>query len=337
MNRNKTYRVRFLLMLALVAIVAVGYFTAGGIGNFCAIGFDTITLICPLGALLAMVAEKTAIPLAVLSIAVVLAVCVVFGKIFCAWACPVHFMANPRKGRMMLKRRRGATDERRRSSSHATEGIVRDVSEGDAARCEEESFSGSVCSGSCSTCAAGCGKSRGVKIDSRHAVLAAAVISTLLVGFPVFCLVCPIGLTFAAVLIVMRLFVFGATTWAAVVVPLLIVAEVVFLPKWCQNFCPLGALLSLFSGLNKTFRPQVDASKCIKESRGIACSQCEHACPEGINLHDVAAGRTTLADCSKCRACADACPEGAISFPLMTRKADKVSVGEERDGAPDAE
>lgn len=337
MNRNKTYRIRFLLMLALVAIVAVGYFTAGGIGNFCAIGFDTITLICPLGALLAMVAEKTAIPLAVLSIVVVLVVCVVFGKIFCAWACPVHFMANPRKGRRMFKRRKGSADGHLGASAHTAEDVARDVSEGDAVRREAEALSGSMCAGSCSTCAAGCGKSRGVKIDSRHAVLAAAVISTLLVGFPVFCLVCPIGLTFAAVLIVMRLFVFGATTWAVVVVPLLIVAEVVFLPKWCQNFCPLGALLSLFSGLNKTFRPQVDASKCIKESRGIACSQCEHACPEGINLHDIAAGRTTLADCSKCRACADACPEGAISFPPIARKSDKVAVGDERGGAPDAE
>ena len=46
----------------------------------------------------------------------------------------------------------------------------------------------------------------------------------------------------------------------------------------------------------------------------------DRACPEGINLHDVAAGETTLNDCSKCRACADVCPEHAITFPLLPKK-----------------
>ena len=63
MKKLKTYRLRFLIMLALLA---VGYFTAGGIGNFCGIGFESITLLCPLGALLAMIAERTAIPMACL-------------------------------------------------------------------------------------------------------------------------------------------------------------------------------------------------------------------------------------------------------------------------------
>ena len=91
MKKLKTYRLRFLIMLALLAVVAVGYFTAGGIG------FESITLLCPLGALLAMIAERTAIPMAVISVAVVLLVCIVLGKVFCAWACPVHFMSRGRK------------------------------------------------------------------------------------------------------------------------------------------------------------------------------------------------------------------------------------------------
>ena len=49
------------------------------------------------GALLAMIAERTAIPMAVISVAVVLLVCIVLGKVFCAWACPVHFMSRGRK------------------------------------------------------------------------------------------------------------------------------------------------------------------------------------------------------------------------------------------------
>ena len=286
MKKLKTYRLRFLIMLAVLVVVAVGYFTAGGIGNFCGIGFESITLLCPLGALLAMIAERTAIPMAVVSVVAVLLVCIVLGKVFCAWACPVHFLSRGRK-------------------------------KGDKG--DKEGKGGKVAS-PCSACASPCGKAKGIKIDSRHGILAAALGSTLVFGFPVFCLVCPIGLTFATVLLVMRLFAFGDATWTVVAFPVIIALEILLLPKWCQRFCPLGALLSLFSGLNRTFRPQVDAEKCLREGRGKACNLCEQACPEGINLHDVAAGETTLNDCSKCRACADVCPEHAITFPLLPKK-----------------
>ena len=112
MKKFNSARLRFLIMLAVLAVVAAGYFTAGGIGNFCGIGFDTITFLCPLGALLAMIAERTAIPMAVVSVLAVLAVCVVLGKVFCAWACPVHFMARgKRKGKRGASRASGSSAE----------------------------------------------------------------------------------------------------------------------------------------------------------------------------------------------------------------------------------
>lgn len=318
MKKLKTYRLRFLIMLAVLAVVAVGYFMAGGIGNFCGIGFESITLLCPLGALLAMIAERTAIPMAVISVVVVLLVCIVLGKVFCAWVCPVHFMS---RGKKKGKRGSGSVP----APSH---GAADDFA-GSSAVPHAAQAGGPAAQAAapvpalrtpCSTCASPCGKSKGIKIDSRHGILAAALGSTLIFGFPVFCLVCPIGLTFATVLLVMRLFAFGDATWTVVAFPAIIALEILLLPKWCQRFCPLGALLSLFSGLNRTFRPQVDAEKCLREGRGKACNLCEQACPEGINLHDVAAGETTLNDCSKCRACADVCPERAITFPLLPKK-----------------
>lgn len=296
MKKKNSLRVRFLVMLAVLAVVAVGYFTAGGIGNLCGIGFGDITLLCPLGALLAMLAQKTAIPLAVISVIVVLLICIVLGKVFCAWACPVHFMSRLRKPR------HGAADG---------------LAGPQASRAAQEGVSPVS---PCSTCASPCGKSSGIKLDSRHGILAAALGSTLIFGFPVFCLICPVGLTFATVLLGMRLFAFGEATWTIVAFVAIIAVEVLLLPKWCKRFCPLGALLSLFSGLNRTFQPQVNAETCLREGRGKACNLCEKACPEGINLHDIAAGETTLNDCSKCRACADVCPEGAITFPLLPKK-----------------
>ena len=349
MKKFNSARLRFLIMLAVLAVVAVGYFTAGGIGNFCGIGFDTITLLCPLGALLAMIAERAAIPMAVVSVLAVLAVCVVLGKVFCAWACPVHFMARgKKKGKRRASRASGSSVEGGTGSSSVAASscgaaddpaVSRDAADGPAvapalhvaqtgesaaqaaaSASERDKSPGMVSRSACFACTAPCGKAKGIKIDSRHGILAAALGSTLVFGFPVFCLICPIGLTFATVLLVMRLFAFGDTTWTVLAFPAIIAIEVLLLPKWCQRFCPLGALLSLFSGLNRTFRPRIDSEKCLLEGRGLSCNLCERACPEGINLHDVAAGETTLNDCSKCRACADVCPEHAITFPFLPNK-----------------
>lgn len=290
MKNGKTFRLRFLIMLGILAVAAVGYFTAAGIGNLSGIGFGSITLLCPLGALLAMIAERTAIPLAIISVIAALVVCIVLGKIFCAWVCPVHFMS-----RFSRKNKQAAASAAPARPSKP----IRST---------------------CATCATPCGKTKGIKIDSRHGILAAALGSTLIFGFPVFCLICPIGLTFASVLLIMRLFAFGETTWTLIAFPLIILIELAVLPRWCKNFCPLGALLSLMSGANRTFRPQLDERKCLKESQGIDCNLCVAACPEGINLHNIAAGETTLNDCTKCRACADACPKHAITFPFLPSK-----------------
>ena len=281
-------------VLLLLAVVAVGYFTAGGIGNFCGIGFESITLLCPLGALLAMIAERTAIPMAVISVAVVLLVCIVLGKVFCAWACPVHFLSRGRK-------------------------------KGDKG--DKEGKGGKVAS-PCSACASPCGKAKGIKIDSRHGILAAALGSTLVFGFSVFCLVCPIGLTFATVLLVMRLFAFGDATWTVVAFPVIIALEILLLPKWCQRFCPLGALLSLVSRLNRTFRPVSNEATCLRSSKGEHCHQCADVCPEGIDLHDASAS-APMNECTKCRACADACPMHAISFPFLPKRVSKDGDGVE--------
>lgn len=290
MKNKHTARLRFLVMLAVLVVAAAGYFTALGIGSACGIGFNTITLLCPLGAILAMIAERTAIPLAVISVVVVLVICIVLGKVFCSWVCPVHFLSNlkPKPKNKLTKQEKKALE----------------------GSCKQQS--------SCGTCAVPCGKSKGIKLDSRHGILAAALVSTGIFGFPVFCLICPVGLTFATVLLVMRLFAFGEATWTIVAFIAIILVEVILLPRWCGRFCPLGALLSLFSGLNKTFRPQVDENKCLN-NQGAECNRCVRACPEGINLHDIAAGATTINDCSKCKACSDVCPVGAITFPLVAK------------------
>ena len=289
MKKMKARTLRTIVTFAVLVLVAIGYFTAWGIGNLSGFGWDAFSVLCPLGYLESLVAGKTFVPRAFISFVVILVLIVVFGRVFCAWICPM-----PTLQRLIP----GVRGRKRKADAQVAQGV---------SACE-------------ATADKPAGKVRRVRFDSRFGVLLGALASAAIFGFPVFCLICPVGLTFATVLLVMRLFAFGDATWTVVAFPAIIALEILLLPKWCQRFCPLGALLSLFSGLNRTFRPQVDAEKCLREGRGKACNLCEQACPEGINLHDVAAGETTLNDCSKCRACADVCPERAITFPLLPKK-----------------
>ena len=161
---------------------------------------------------------------------------------------------------------------------------------------------------------------RGGAADSRNWVLGGALLSTAIFGFPVFCLVCPIGLTFATVLVVWRLFAAGDMTWSVVLIPLLLVVELVFLRKWCTRFCPMAGLMNLVSRFSKTWRPVIDESKCLETVNGAACSKCAIACEADINLRHPDFGERTLADCTRCRACVDACPAKAVSMPFLVKK-----------------
>ena len=168
----------------------------------------------------------------------------------------------------------------------------------------------------CEGCAAGCalapvgGARDGVQIDTRHAVLAGTLASAAVFGFPVFCLICPVGLTFATLIGVWNLFRFNEPSWALIVFPAILIFEVVFLRKWCSKICPVSALVSLVSNANVTLKPRVDRERCLRE-RGIDCHACVDACPEQLDPH---IGR--IPECSKCGKCVEACPAHAISIKL---------------------
>ena len=160
------------------------------------------------------------------------------------------------------------------------------------------------------------------------------MLSTAALGFPVFCLICPVGLTFATIIALWRLFQFSETTLSLLVFPALLIVEVVFLRKWCHRFCPIGALLSLIARLNRTFQPTVSSSTCLRGRGADSCSRCAEVCPEGINLHEAAVS-APMHECTRCGRCQDACPTKSISYPFLMpsprkQKHDEaVEVGEE--------
>lgn len=281
---------RTLAACGVLGLVGVGLALHTGTGTPSAWGLPDVAALCPLGAVEAAIASKTVVPPLLLGLGIALLIAVLVGRAFCAWGCPVP----------LIQRVFG----RRRSSDGASGADAPAVARGvDPAAALDVAPA-----------------DRGGAGDSRNWVLGATVLTTAAFGFPVFCLVCPVGLSIATFVGLWRLLQFNETTLSLVVFPLILVVEVLVLRKWCHRFCPLGALLSLASRLNRTFRPSVDAGACVACNGASGCGRCAEACPEGIDLHHPEAS-APLNECTKCGECGQACPVHAITFPLLPRSA----------------
>lgn len=297
----KSNNIRTVTAAVVFVILCVGLVTEISMGTLSGFGWDTISMLCPLGAITTMIATKTLLPRALVSLAIMAVLVFLFGRAFCGWVCPIPLLQRigtffqPSKKRHELNKRKNE------------EVVVIAKSE---MKCTHD------CS-SCSSCA-----SKRAALDSRHYVLGGALLSTAIFGFPVFCLICPIGLTFASVLVLWRLFAMGDMTWSVVLIPAILVVELVFLKKWCTRFCPLSALMNLIGRFSKTTTPVIDDALCLETAKDSACSRCAAVCEADINLRHPDFGERGLADCTRCRACVDACPAHAISMPLVARKKD---------------
>lgn len=321
----KTNKLRVAIPLCLLVFALVGFVANIAAGTLSAFGWNDLVMMCPLGALGTMIAAKTLIPRAVVAIVVAVVFFLVLGRAFCGWLCPVP----------VISRLRSAFASGKRSHEHgglaATDSAAH-VGEGDAGQNEPVGMPGlteeerKTLESGCSVCGAACVSKRGNRLDVRHFVLVSALLSTLIFGFPVFCLVCPIGLTFGTVFLFANLFMHGDLSWMTAVVPIVLLVEVVFFRKWCHVFCPIGALMSLVAKGNRTFVPTVDTAKCLESGAGAKCGVCGVVCPEGIDPRHPELSSAAMSECTKCRACVESCPGSAISMPLLAKKAGGPSV-----------
>lgn len=337
----KSKKLRVIIPLLVMLVVAVGFGMRANLGTLSAIGWGDVSILCPLGALGTMLASKTVLPRAVVSLVLAVAAIIVLGRAFCAWVCPVPLVSKLRnlfsakktgarkpaeggKGTASARGGEKADDDEpaasaarssrtaaakaSRTAANATAGQIMSV-EGPAANEPAPLTKAELAS------LKGCAHE---KFDSRHLVLAGALGTAAVFGFPVFCLICPIGLTFAAILLVMLLFSGGDVTWSVVLVPVLLLVEVVFFRKWCSTLCPLSAFMSLIGKANRTFRPTIDDAKCLETAKGARCERCAQNCEVGINPRKPELG-ASWSECTKCRACLEGCPADAISMPLIAR------------------
>lgn len=279
-------RIRKAVRFLIVAVLLIALFAGWQMGTLCSVGYDAIAYICPLGALETIFGSWAFVPRVLICLAVVVIVALVFGKAFCSWVCPVAPLSDLLRGRKAREK-----DECERTQ--AAHRVLERWSDTNAAQAEKH-------------------KPFRSRVDGRHVVLAGSLASAAVCGFPVFCLVCPIGLTFASAIALYRLIGFNEPAIEVLVFPALLVLELTVFRKWCHRFCPVGALLSLLSRGNRTFKPHVDASMCARHA-GSSCAACAQACPEHIDpCADL--GDRSLAECTRCGACVNTCPAKALSF-----------------------
>lgn len=297
-NRARTRRLRLAVVLGVLAVYVVGLVLNAGLGSLCAFGVSGISAICPVGVLETTLAGGVVGVLPLIVLLLVIAGAILFGRAFCGWVCPVPPV------RLLVT---GKGEKAAWAADRAKAGC-----------------------GACDACAGGsCASSekrapgrrlfKGALLSKNAAsatgVLAVTLVTTVIFGFPVFCLVCPVGLVFATIFAFFRLVAFNELVIDVVVFPALIIAELVLLRHWCSKLCPIGAFLGLFAHLGRTFRPQVDTAKCLVTSRGLACDACHASCPSDIDLVRLT-GSGAVADCTRCGECAAQCPVDAISFPF---------------------
>ena len=316
--KKNSKTLRTLTALAVIVIVFVGFLTNLGIGTISAPGIWDISILCPLGALGTMLASKMMVPRALVSLVIMAVLIVIFARAFCGWICPVPLVQKLRDLFSKPQAKEAKAEDADGTKAANVAPLTDEEKAALATGCEKDAKGLAGC--------ASCAKKRGDAVDARHFVLGGALVSTFIFGFPVFCLVCPIGLTFATILLLVNLFGQGDVTWSLIVVPALLIAEVVLFKKWCHKLCPLSAFMSLIAKLNRTFKPTIDDAKCLETSKGATCGRCGKACNEGIDPRHPELSEAAWSECTKCRSCVDACPANAITMPLLAKKGEKVTL-----------
>ena len=299
-------KLRIIIPLALLGAAGVAYAAHVSAGTLSAFGWESISLICPIGALGTMLASKMLVPRAVISIVLAVAAILLLGRAFCGWLCPVPVWS---KLRGIFKKGGTSTAGAASGISSAPDAApgISSVG-GDLGRpspprattaapatkatplsAAEKRALKTSCAGGCSSCA------DRKPADSRHIILGGTLLSAAIFGFPVFCLVCPVGLSFAMVFLLIALFGCGDVTWSVLIIPALIAVEVIFFRKWCSHLCPISSFMSLIGRANRTFQPAIDDAKCLETAHNATCGRCAEACEVGINPRHPELGTTMCA------------------------------------------
>jgi ferredoxin-type protein NapH len=291
---RKTTSMRMMTMAALLATVVVAAFWHSGLGALSGFGIWSVAAICPLGFLETALAARGFVPWLLLPFLIIAVVTALYGRVFCGWICPVPLV------RSWLPGGDGRPPAKSNGNGNGNGG-----GKGNG-------------NGSGNGANAADAISEPARAWPALSVLAGTLVSSSIFGFPVFCLVCPVGLVFATGFAAVHLLRTGQPSFDLLVFPAVVILELVVFRKWCARLCPLGALLGLFALFHRGLVPRIDHSRCLVDTKGSRCRECQKACEFDIDLRQPApVGGVN--ECTKCRVCADNCPAKAISFPWWSR------------------
>ncbi len=112
--------------------------------------------------------------------------------------------------------------------------------------------------------------------------------------------------------------VFQGSFWIGAMIVALVGANVVIPRFFCRTLCPLGGLLGVFSRFS-LFRINRDVHKCTD------CNLCLTRCEGAADPM----GQVRLSECFSCMNCIDDCPEDALSFTMFGLDTKQVVAGPE--------
>lgn len=205
-------------------------------------------------------------------------VVLIFGRIFCAWGCPSVVIRN-----IFPKKARG----------HVKEAVIEDVAKKDGLKSK-------------------------IMSNGSYIVLGGAVVASFFAGFPVFCLICPIGLFFGFFFAMFNLFFYYDPSWNLIVFPLIIILELILFKKWCGLICPVNGIFKLVNVVfGKRLTLRADKNSCTNITKG-GCQICLHNCDENISMPKKVEEEEF--DCTLCLHCRDNCPTNSIKFQVKAKK-----------------
>ncbi|MCF3653453.1 MAG: 4Fe-4S binding protein [Aigarchaeota archaeon] len=143
--------------------------------------------------------------------------------------------------------------------------------------------------------------------------MASMLITSWILGFPIFCLVCPIGIVSR---IIASALAGSLDLWSILwgIIIFAVITLVLRIRNWCGGVCPLGALQALLSPL-KILRIKV-SSRCTR------CRICARSCPLGLEIHEDRV--IDYMSCTACMKCIAECPfkalKPALSSPLSSMR-----------------
>ncbi len=328
-----TKTIRYSIRLALILLM---FFGALGLGyifqgvmptQFKILGWEIVE---PLGWLQRAFATRSLMPSLLIGALFFIVGSIFFGRFFCGWMCPVGLVnetIQSYRGRMKKPEEKVLTNGGHCNTScndcRTNGGLPSPEPWVPPATDEKAKFSFSFL------------KSKGklpIPGYFKYVFLAAVLGVSALVGFPVFCIVCPIGIVGRTILGVTTGYaahsLLGIPGFAWFGAEMIVITLSVFVFEialsrwsegsvWCGKLCPMGGLFSLLGNLN----PFKRISLRVHRKKICESPICVIVCPTGAAGRDGETSTiTTDPDlCTGCKNCVIACPFGSRSVDFENR------------------